>query len=69
VTVDSESDDRGILGVDPSIPAGPLSVRVRAEVGGPETGDDRLQAIVDWGIQHCPVYDALRRPVDASIAR
>jgi hypothetical protein len=27
VTVDSESDDRGILGIDPSVPAGPLSVR------------------------------------------
>src|SRR5437588_4123365 len=26
VTVDSESDDRGILVLDPSIPAGPLSV-------------------------------------------
>jgi hypothetical protein len=36
VTVDSESDDRGILGLSPNVPAGPLSVRVavRASVPG-----------------------------------
>src|SRR5215218_7862267 len=28
VTVDSESDFRGVLGVDPSVQAGPLSIRV-----------------------------------------
>ncbi len=28
VTVDSESDDRGILGIDPAVPAVPLSLRV-----------------------------------------
>jgi organic hydroperoxide reductase OsmC/OhrA len=27
VTVDSESDDRGILGIDPDVPAGPLGIR------------------------------------------
>src|SRR5437764_14985670 len=31
VRVDSESDDQGILGIDPGIPAGPLSVRVAVE--------------------------------------
>ena len=29
VTVDSESDDYGILGLDPAVPAGPLSMRVQ----------------------------------------
>jgi transcriptional regulator with XRE-family HTH domain len=28
VTVDSESDDRGILGIDEGVPAGPLGMRV-----------------------------------------
>src|ERR687887_2723310 len=28
VSVESESDFRGVLGVDPSVPAGPLSMRV-----------------------------------------
>jgi hypothetical protein len=29
VVVDSESDDRGILGIDEAVPAGPLQMRVR----------------------------------------
>ena len=32
VTVDSESDDRGILGIDDTVPAGPLSTRVAIRV-------------------------------------
>src|SRR3954452_18074398 len=32
VTVDSESDDRGILGIDDEIPAGPLRTNVRVRV-------------------------------------
>src|SRR5256886_7754631 len=34
VVVDSESDDRGILGIDDSVPAGPLSSRARVRIGG-----------------------------------
>src|SRR6267154_149783 len=34
VVVDSESDDRGILGLDDSIPAGPSSSRARVQIGG-----------------------------------
>ena len=30
VTIDSESNDHGILGIDESVPAGPLSVRTHA---------------------------------------
>src|SRR5258708_13137314 len=32
VTVDSESDDRGLLGMDDAISAGPLSVRVHVRI-------------------------------------
>ncbi|MGH2765752.1 MAG: OsmC family protein, partial [Actinomycetota bacterium] len=40
VEVDSESDDRGILGMDEAVPAGQLStrVRVRAAADGVEEG-------------------------------
>ena len=33
VTVDSESDDRGLLGMDDTISAGPLNVRARVRIG------------------------------------
>lgn len=63
VAVDSESDDRGLLGIDPSIPAGPLSVAIRAK--GRVTGGtaEEFEAIVGWAVDHCPVVDALRRSV------
>ena len=63
VTVDSESDDRGILGLDPSIPAGPLSTRVVVAIDA--TGLDRqgVEALAAWAVQHCPVSDAIARAV------
>ena len=61
VVVDSESDDYGILGIDDSVPAGPLrsKARVRIEAG---TRTD-LAALVARADLHCPVTDALRRAV------
>ena len=65
VVVDSESDDYGILGIDESVPAGPLSsaARVRIEADGPA---DR-RALVDAADRHCPVNDAVRRAVPWTI--
>ena len=59
--MDSESDDRGILGLDDAIPAGALSVRVVVSVGGSRPDD--FAEIVDWAIQHCPVTDTIARAV------
>jgi uncharacterized OsmC-like protein len=67
VTVDSESDDRGILGIDPSIPAGPLSVRVAVSVRAPDVDAERLREIVGWGVAHCPVTDAVGRSVPTEV--
>jgi uncharacterized OsmC-like protein len=63
VTVDSESDDHGILGMDDDVPAGPLSVRVGVRISSPDAEPDRLRAIAEWGADHCPVCDATRRAV------
>ena len=63
VTVESESDDRGILGIDDTVPAGPLSIRVRVRIDAPGPTDDRLREIVEWGLWHCPVEDTARRAV------
>src|SRR5207248_9526184 len=52
VTVDSESDDRGILGLDASVPAGPLSVRVSVRAGGPAAA--AMDELVAWAVDHCP---------------
>lgn len=64
VTVDSESDDRGILGLDESVPAGPLSIRVAVRIAAIEDiSADRLEQIARWGAAHCPVSEAAGRGV------
>jgi uncharacterized OsmC-like protein len=69
VTVDSESDDYGILGIDEAVPAGPLSMRVHVRVTARGVPEDRLHEIVAWGVAHCPVCDAAKRavPVETQI--
>jgi uncharacterized OsmC-like protein len=66
VTVDSISDDRGILGIDPGVPAGPLSSRVAVVVRSRAPRAD-LEAIVQWSVDHCPVIDAIRRSIPVTV--
>jgi uncharacterized OsmC-like protein len=63
VTVESESDDRGLLGMDAAIPAGPLSVRTRIRIGADGIEPERLREIVQWAEAHSPVGDAIKRAV------
>ncbi len=66
VIVDSESDDRGLLGIDDSVPAGPLSMRTRIRIGADEASEENLREIVEWAEKHSPVADAIRRGVPMS---
>ena len=67
VTVDSESDDRGILGISPEIPAGPLSVRVAVRASVPGVGAEVSRAEIEAAVARCPVHDAVARPVPVDI--
>ena len=67
VEVDSESDDRGILGLDADVPAGPLSTRIALRITAAETDRERLREVADWAVAHCPVSDAVRRAVPLTI--
>lgn len=69
VTVGSESDDRGLIGVGEAIPAGPLGVRVVVRLSALGASVETLQALVHWAVQHSPVSDAVRRavPVDTRV--
>ena len=64
VSVDSESDDRGILGMLPDVPSGPLSVRVRVSI---QSSGERLGDIVRDATTRCPVHDAVARAVPVSV--
>ena len=67
VTIDSESNDFGILGIDDSVPAGPLSVRTRVRVSARDTDPQTLRDLVEWAIDHCPVCDADKRAVPMTV--
>jgi uncharacterized OsmC-like protein len=67
VEVDSESDDRGILGMDESVPAGPLSTRIGITVRADGVDEARLREVVERGALRCPVCDAAKRAVDVSL--
>src|SRR4051812_21222292 len=62
VTVDSETDFRGVLGVEDSVTAGPRSVRVCVELAG-DASEDQLREIVRRAEAHSPVRDAIVREV------
>lgn len=67
VAVDSESDDRGILGMEEGIPAGPLSMRVAVTLEASGVDEGRLRAIAERGAARCPVCDAAKRAVEVSV--
>ncbi len=67
VVVDSESDDYGILGLDESVPSGPLSMRVAVRVGAASAPPDQVREIVEWGVAPCPVCDAVKRAVPVEV--
>ena len=63
VTVDSESDDRGILGIDDAIPAGALSMKVAVAFAAGTADQAALDSLARWALDHCPVTDTVSRPV------
>lgn len=67
VTVDSESNDYGILGIDESVPPGPLSVRTRVRVGAKDADESTVRDVVEWAVAHSTVSDATKRPVPMSL--
>jgi uncharacterized OsmC-like protein len=67
VEVDSESDDRGILGLDPAIPAGALSMKVVVGIVSRTASRKDVEALVGWAIEHCPVMDTIARAVPVAV--
>jgi uncharacterized OsmC-like protein len=63
VTVDSESDFRGILGVDDGVSPGPRAVRVRIQLASDNASEEQLREIVRRAEARSPVRDALERAV------
>jgi len=67
VMVDSESDDRGILGLDPAIDAGALSMKVVIAIEAAGRTAAELDELARWAVKHCPVTDTIDRAVSTEI--
>jgi uncharacterized OsmC-like protein len=63
VSVESETDFRGVLGVDGGANPGPLAVRVRIELAADGATEEQLRAIVERAEARSPVRDAVAREI------
>ncbi len=72
VTVGSESDARGMLGMcEPDgtpVPAGPLGLAMAVRIRAAGVDEARLRQLVDAGVRRSPMLDALRRPAPVTVA-
>lgn len=55
VTVESDGDLRGILGLDDTITAGMSSLKTNVRIGADNATPEQLREIVEWGSAHAPV--------------
>jgi uncharacterized OsmC-like protein len=67
VAVESESDPRGLLGIDDTVVAGPASLRMRVTIAAAGVPAEQLREIVAWADHHSPVGDALQRAIPVEV--
>ena len=68
VDVVSRSDKRGMLGLDESLPAGPLEARMEVRLASRDVDRAALEELVAWGVARSPIADALRRAIPMVVA-
>lgn len=67
VTVESDSDVRGLLGMD-GVAAGFSALRARVRLGSPSASAEQLREIATWGDAHSPVCCTVREPPRFTVA-
>jgi len=55
VTVESSSDNRGMLGLDDKISAGLSPIATRVKIGASDMTADQLRELAEWGDRHSPI--------------
>ena len=55
VTVETDSDLRGILGLDDNVSAGHQAIRMKVKIGSPSASAKALRELVEWAEAHSPV--------------
>ena len=67
VTVESESDNRGMLGLDENISAAMGAVQTRVKIAALAASREELEEIVKWADAHSPVGCTLRHSPACSL--
>lgn len=67
VTVDSDADLRGILGLDPAVSARHDGFRMKVRIRAPGEAEDALRAMVEWADAHSPVTCTMREQPSFSL--
>ena len=67
VTVETDSDLRGILGLDEKVSAGHGPVRMKVTIGSPTASPQILREIVTWADRHSPVTCTVRQAPECSL--
>jgi uncharacterized OsmC-like protein len=66
LTVESESDHRGLLGLDSKVSAGMSALRMKVRIRGDAT-PEALRELVSWGDAHSPVGCTLRQTAPSAL--
>lgn len=67
VQANSESDARGLLGISPEVPPGPLRFWLTVKLEAHGASLDALRELVAAAHAHAPMSDALKRPIDVTV--
>ncbi len=67
VTVDTDADLRGILGLDEKISAGQSAMRMKVKIASPDASPETLREIVAWADAHSPVTCTIRQAPACSL--
>jgi uncharacterized OsmC-like protein len=67
VTVDTESDLRGVLGMDPKVSARHAVMRMKVKIGAPGQSPEALRELVQWAEAHSPVSCTVKQAPACSL--
>jgi len=60
VTAQSSSDARGMLGLDPSVPAGLVQLDMQVDIQAENADEQALAELVAWADEHSPIANTVR---------
>jgi uncharacterized OsmC-like protein len=69
VSVTTEADARGLLGMDDSIPPGAEHARMQIKLAADGASPDELEELARWAFAHSPVSGTVRQspPIDVDV--